>query len=210
MKNFNQFYQSIGGLCLIVAGVIAGVALSFHPTTFIPGSAIDNLWSPVHLALLIAFTLSVIGLVGVYSFLKDEVTTLNKAGFIIGMIGSIWSVCVIIIEVFSLQQLGHDTSIMPLGNVTLLGQSLNKLRVFFYVAVSLWLSGWILMGISLVMSDKLPVYIGYTLIGSCVGFGAIIGFTDGGFEMLHIILSLCFGASWVLLGNAIRRYDPIY
>lgn len=211
MRNFNQFYRAAGGSCLIVAGAIAAVALSFHPSQFIPGSAANDLWSPVHLALLIAFTLSVIGQVGVFSFLKDEVTVLNMAASMIGLVGSIWSVSVIIIEVFSIQQSGYEATLsMPLGDVPLLGHALNKLSIFFFVAVSLWLTGWMMTGIALVMSKKLPAYIGYILIASCLGFGIVIGFTDGGFEMLHIVLSLCLGISWLLLGNYIRKYDHIY
>ncbi|MDI1233917.1 MAG: hypothetical protein PSX81_06530 [bacterium] len=211
MKNFGQLYQSIGGFCLILSGFIAAVALSFHPSKFIPGSALADLWSPTHLALLIAFTLSVIGMTGVYSFLKDEVTLFNRIAYIFGMIGSIWSVTIVVIEVFVLPAIPADsTHLMPLMDMTLLGESLNKLKVFFFCAVSFWLLGWILTGIALVMSNKLPAYIGYFLIGACIGLGILTLFTNGEFEMLHIVFGLIFGTSWILLGNSIRKYDMPY
>ncbi len=208
MKNFGQLYQSIGGFCLIAAGFIAGVGLSLHPSQFIPGNALDDLWSPAYFALLIAFTLSVIGMVGIYSFLKDEVSIFNRMAYVIGMIGSVLSVTIIIVEVFVLPGMSsHSTGQLPLMDLTLLGESLNKLKVFFYFAVAIWLLGWVLTGIALVMSKKLPTYIGFVLIAACIGLGILTLFTNGGFEMLHIIIGLFFGASWILLGNSIRKYD---
>ena len=211
MKNFGQLYQSIGGICLIVAGFITAVALSFHPAKFIPGSAIADLWSPTHLALLIAFTLSVVGIVGVYSFLKDEVSNFNSVAYFIGMIGSIWSVTIVIIEVFVLPEIPTNERLhMPLGDITLLGESSNKLQIFFFFAVAVWLIGWILTGIALAMSKKLPSYIGFCLVVACIGLGIITLFTNGAMEIMHIIFGLLFGGCWILLGNSIRKYDAPY
>lgn len=211
MKNFGQAYQSIGGCCLIIAGFTTAVALSFHPSKFIPGSVLSDLWSPVHLALLLAFTLSAIGMVGIYSFLKDEANLFNCIAYIIGIVGSIWSVAIVIIEVFVLADLPTDSAMeMPLMDIRLLGTTLNKMQVFFYTAVFCWLWGWTMTGFALVKSPKLPPYIGYIMICACTGIAVMTIFTGGASQMLHIVFSLFFGISWVLLGNTILKYGHVY
>src|SRR3954465_6580078 len=102
MKNYSHTFQNIGGISLMIAGLIAGIALCFHPDEFIPGSVLLNSWKPVHLALLVAFTLSVLGIVGIFSFLKDEVSLFNNVAYIFGLIGCTWSVSLVVIELFVL------------------------------------------------------------------------------------------------------------
>ncbi|MES2617812.1 MAG: hypothetical protein V4613_08035 [Bacteroidota bacterium] len=211
MKNFGQAYQSIGGCSLIIAGFIAAVALSFHPSRFIPGSVLSDLWSPIHLALLIAFTLSTIGLVGIYSFLKEEASLFNCIAYIVGIVGSVWSVAIVIIEVFVLSELPTDSAMeMPLMDINLLGASLNKMQVFFYSAVFLWLWGWTMTGFALIKSKKLPSYIGTIMVVACTGMAVMTLFSGGASQMLHIVFSLFFGISWVLLGNTILKYGHTY
>ncbi len=206
--NFNRIFQGLGGFSLITAGILSGLALSFRPDASVPGNILLASWYPVHIALLIGFSLSVLGIIGIFSFLKHEVTPLNQVAYFVGMIGSVWSVSIIVIEIFVLPGIYAQTKIeMPMMDMMAIGTSLEALKPFFFAAVSVWMLGWVLIGIALVMSDKLPKYVGFMMIGSILlmaGVPMIVGTVSG---MLHVIFSLIFGASWVLVGNCIRKYE---
>jgi hypothetical protein len=207
--HFNRTFQALGGFSLIAAGILAGVALSFRPDGSVPGNLLLASWYPVHIALLTAFSLSVLGIVGIFSFLKYEVTVFNQLAFFIGLMGSILGVSIVVIEIFVLPGIAAKEQIqMPMMDMMAIGTSLEALQPFFFTALGIWVAGWVLIGLALVMSDKLPKYVGLMMIGSIL-LMAIVPMIAGG-EMgsiLHMIFALIFGASWVLLGNCIRKYD---
>jgi hypothetical protein len=207
--NFNRTFQGLGGFSLITAGILAGVALSFRPDASVPGNILLASWYPVHIALLVSFSLSVLGIIGIFSFLKHEVTPLNQVAFVAGIIGSILSVSIVVIEIFVLPGIYAKEQIeMPMMDMMAIGSSLAALKPFFFIAVIAWVLGWVLIGIALIMSDKLPKYVGYMMIGSIL-LMAVVPMMAGGqvSSILHMLFALVFGASWVLLGNCIRKYE---
>jgi hypothetical protein len=206
--NFNRTFQGLGGFSLITAGILAGIALSFRPDASVPGNILLASWYPVHIALLIGFSLSVLGIIGIFSFLKHEVNLLNQVAYVVGMIGSVWSVSIIVIEIFVLPGIYAKEKIeMPMMDMMAIGTSLEALKPFFFAAMSVWVLGWVLIGISLVMSDKLPKYVGYMMIASILLMAVVPLVVGSVSSLLHMIFALIFGASWVLLGNCIRKYD---
>jgi hypothetical protein len=206
--NFNRTFQGLGGISLILAGCLAGIALSFRPDASVPGNILLASWYPVHIALLIAFSLSVLGIIGIFSFLKHEVTFLNQVAYVVGMIGSIWSVSIVVIEIYVLPGIAAKEQIqMPMMDMMALGSSLEALKPFFFAAVIVWVLGWVLIGVSLIMSNKLPKYVGFMMIGSILLMSVVPMAVGTVSSMLHMIFALVFGASWVLLGNSIRKYE---
>ncbi len=207
--NFNRTFQGLGGFSLITAGIIAGIALSFRPDASVPGNLLLASWHPVHIALLVAFSLSVLGIIGIFSFLKHEVTPFNQAAFVVGVIGSVLSVSIVVIELFVLPGIYAREKIeMPMMDMMAIGTSLAALKPFFFIALVTWVLGWVMIGIALVMSNKLPKYVGYMMIGSILLMTAVPIMAGGQVSsILHMIFALVFGASWVLLGNCIRKYD---
>src|SRR6266850_2432602 len=206
MNNNSQTLQTTGGFSLIIAGLISAVALSFHPDEFIPGSVLLDSWKAVHVALLLAFTLSVIGVVGVFVFLKDEVSLLNRAAYLVGMTGCVWSVALVVIEIFVLPGIAAQAVVqIPLMDMMASGTSLEKLQPFFFSAVMVWILGWILIGISLMRSKRLPKYIGVLVVIASISIAVPTHFAGGFSTILHVLFSLLFGGSWFLLGNSIRK-----
>lgn len=206
MKSYSHTFQNTGGISLMIAGLISAIALCFHPDEFIPGSVLLNSWKPVHLALLVAFTLSVFGIVGIFSFLKDEVSLFNNAAYFFGLIGCTWSVSLVVIELFVLPGIAsHDGTIVPLMNMMDPGTSLETLQQFFFGVISIWILGWILVGVSLLRSNKLPKYTGSIVIVASICIAVPTHFAGGLSGILHILFSLLFGGSWILLGNSIRK-----
>lgn len=204
---FNKTFQSLGGFCMITAGILAGLALSFRPDIAVPGSVLLASWYPVHLALLLAFTLSVPGIIGIFSYLKNETNMITQLAYVIGIIGAVWSVAIVVIEMFVIPGVAAREEIqMPMMDMMAIGSSLEALKPFFFTAYFVWIGGWVLIGLSLAMSHKLPTYIGIMLIISILLMSA---FTMAGFNsgMVHIVLGLLLGTSWVLAGNAIRKYE---
>jgi len=209
--NFNRTFQSVGGFSLILAGMVSGVALSFRPDATVPGNLLLASWYPVHIALLIAFSLSVLGIIGIFSFLKHEVNLFNQLAFFVGIIGSVWSVSIVVIEIFVLPGIASREQIqMPMMDMMAIGTSLESLQSFFFVAVSVWVLGWVLIGVALVMSNKIPKYVGFMMIGSILLMSVLPMMLGVLSSMLHMVFALIFGASWVLIGNCIRKYDTPY
>lgn len=204
---FNKTFQSLGGFCMITAGILAGIAMGFRPDIKVPGSVLLASWYPVHLALLMAFTLSVPGIIGIFSYLKNETGVVNQLAYIMGLVGAVWSVAIVVIEMFVLPGIAAREEIqMPMMDMMAIGSSLETLKPFFFAAYFVWIGGWVLIGFSLAMSHKLPTYIGVMLIVSVLLMSALTmaGFNSG---MVHIVMGLLLGASWVLIGNSIRKYD---
>ncbi len=207
-RDFNRIFQGLGGFSLIAAGILAGVALSFRPDASVPGNLLLASWYPVHIALLISFSLSVLGIVGIFSYLKHELTLLNQVAYFVGLIGSVWSVAIVVIEIYVLPGIASREQIqMPMMDMMAIGTSLEALQPFFFSALIVWVLGWVLIGFALVMSNKLPKYVGFMMIGSILLMYVVPMMVGSLSSMLYMVFALIFGASWVLIGNCIRKYE---
>jgi hypothetical protein len=202
----DRVIQNVGGWFLMIAGFICAIVLCFHPDEFVPGSVLDHAWVPVHLSLLVAFTLSVFGVTGVYNYLRNDNIGQNEITYVIAMLGSIWSVGLVVIEGFVLPGIASvSEKQVPLMQMMANGTSLEHLQPFFLLAILTWIFGWLLVGISLLKSNKTQKYIGMLVIVGAICVSIPTHFAGGLAAPLHILFSIIFGLSWILLGNRMRN-----
>ncbi|MEO8149879.1 MAG: hypothetical protein ABI723_19725 [Bacteroidia bacterium] len=209
MKNYQNVLRIIGGYSLMTAGLISAVALCFHPDEFIPGSVLLNSWRPVHLSLLFAFTISIFGVVGLFSTLNGKPDALGVIAFGLGVIGCAYSAAVVVLEVFVLPSLASqaDTQV-PLMEMMSSTTPFHALGVFFMSAVMVWIFAWVLIGVVLLRSNLFKPYIGILIIAASIAIAIPTHFAGGLSGILHIVVSLLFGASWLILGNALVKHQP--
>lgn len=201
MKNYQDFLAKIGGYSLIIAGLVSSIALCFHPDEFIPGSVLLDSWRPVHLALLFAFTISVFGVVGIFSSLNEKPNVLGIIAYTLGVIGCGWSAAVVVLEVFVLPVLASQSpQQVPLMDMMGSTTPFALLGKFFMSAVMIWIFAWVLIGIVLLRSPIFRKYIGILIIVASFAIAIPTHFAGGLSTPLHIIVSLLFGISWIVLG----------
>lgn len=206
MKSYQTALTQIGGYSLILAGGISGIALCFHPDEFIPGSVLLSSWKPVHLALLFSFTISVFGVVGIFNTLTEKPTLLGVIAYTLGIIGCGWSAAVVILEVFVLPVLASQASQqVPLMEMMSASTPYESLGKFFMSAVMIWIIAWVLIGVVLLRSKLFKRYVGTIIIIASVSIAVPTHFAGGLSSVLHIIISILFGMSWIILGRTILK-----
>ncbi len=206
MKNYQHFLKTFGGYCLIISGLVSAIALCFHPDEFNPGSVLLDSWIWVHLALLFAFTISIFGVVGLFSTLIEKTHLLGMVAFILGVIGCAGSAAVVVLEVFVFPPLAsQSTNQVPLMEMMSPTTPFHTLGVFFMSAVMTWIFAWVLIGIVLLRSNLFQRNVGILIIVASIAIAVPTHFAGGFSGILHIIFSLLFGASWVILGNALVK-----
>ena len=193
----------------MIAGLFSAIALCFHPDDFIPGSVLLSSWRPVHLTLLFAFTISIFGVVGLFTTLPGKPTILGVISFSLGVIGCAWSVAVVVLEVFVLPSLASqaDTQV-PLMEMMSPTTPFHALGVFFMSAIMIWIFAWVLIGVVILRSHLFKRHIGILIIAASVAIAVPTHFAGGLSGILQIVVSLLFGVSWIVLGNAIVKYQP--
>ena len=209
MKDYRNVLKTIGGYSLMIAGFVAAIALCFHPDEFVPGSVLLSAWRPVHLALLVAFTISIFGVVGVFTAMAGKPTGLGIAAFILGVIGSAWSAAIVVLEVFVLPPLAAQSEQqVPLMEMMGPTTPFHALGVYFMSAVMIWILAWVLIGVVLIRSHLFKKQVGILIIAASVAIAVPTHFAGDLNMPLHIIVSLLFGGSWIILGNALVKLQP--
>lgn len=198
----------MGGYSLIIAGIVSAIALCFHPDEFLPGSVLLSLWRPVHLALLFAFTISIFGVAGIFSTLTGKPNVLGVIAYLLGIIGCAWSAAVVVLEVFVLPAVASQaTEQIPLMEMMSPATPFALLGKFFMSAVMIWIFAWVLIGIVLIRSDLFKRYVGILIIAASVAIAVPTHFAGGLSAPLHIVVSLLFGISWIVLGMALVKHE---
>lgn len=211
IKIFNmQTYQSslrkIGGYSLIISGLLAAIALCFHPDEFVPGSVLLSAWKPVHLALLVSFSISILGVVGLFSMLTSKPNFLGLTAYVLGIIGCAWSAALVVLEVFVLPGLASQASTqVPLMEMMGPATPFELLGKFFMSAVMVWILAWILIGIVILKSGQFHKYVGSLIIIASIAIAIPTHFAGGMGMPLHFVVSLLFGTSWIILGTKIIK-----
>ena len=210
MNSYQNLLKTIGGYSLIIAGLVAAIALCFHPDEFVPGSILLSSWRPVHLAMLFAFTISILGVAGLFSTLTGKPNALGVIAFISGVIGCAWSAAVVVLEVFVLPSLAAQADQqVPLMEMMGPGTPYRALQVFFMSAIMIWIFAWILIGIVLIRSNLFKRHVGILIIAASIAIAIPTHFAGGLSGALHIVVSLLFGISWVILGNALIKIQNV-
>ena len=84
----------------------------------------------------------------------------------------------------------------------------HALGVFFMSAIMIWIFAWVLIGVVILRSHLFKRHIGILIIAASVAIAVPTHFAGGLSGILQIVVSLLFGVSWIVLGNAIVKYQP--
>ncbi len=210
MNNYQNVLKTIGGYSLIIAGLVSAIALSFHPDEFMPGSVLLSLWRPVHLALLFAFTISIFGVVGLFSAMTEKPNGLGVIAFILGVVGCAWSAAVVVLEVFVLPSVALQADKqVPLMEMMGPGTHFRALQVFFMSAVMIWILAWILIGVVIIRNPLFKKHVGILIIAASIAIAVPTHFAGGLSGALHIVVSLLFGVSWIILGKDLIKIQTV-
>lgn len=194
-----------GAIALMAAGVLGGVALCFHPDEFVPGCLQTAAWKPVHGALLVAFLLSVPGVLAIHLAQADKAGRLGRWGFRLAFVGSILSVSLVVCEAFVLPVIDasrpHPDALMVLLDPA---GPLGALGMLFFSVVPVWIFGYVLLGIAVVRAGVLPRASGWLLGGASLLTAVPVHFLGGLGPAVHLLSGISLGAAWAWLGFAVH------
>lgn len=200
---FPHHLKTIGGYALIAAGILIAIAGPFHPDEFVAGNILASAWKPVHLALLLAFTLSVFGVAGIFSI--QRTSAFNSFSYFIAMIGAALSAALVVVELFVLPAIAATATVQkPLMEMMSPETPFKYLGYLFFTAYTFWLAGWILTGINLLR--KFPKYIGWCIIVSSIAIAIPTHFAGGAGTLLRTIVAMFFGITWMLAGTNLLKF----
>ena len=194
------------GILLAVAGAIAAIALVFHPDELHPGGIADPRWIPVHLALLVSFTLSVPGVVGLWQSQHRALPGWGHAAFLLALVGCVLSVAMVTIEAFALPVAAANDP-RPMMDLLSPDGPYAGAGVLFGIGFLAWIPGWVAAGIATARSGVFPPAVGIALAVSAVGVAVPVHFIGGIGLGAHALAGFGFGAAWLVAGMMTARVE---
>jgi hypothetical protein len=187
----------MSGIASALAGVLLIAGFGLHPTGEDPTFGIDPLWVPAHGLLWVAFTIALLGWIGLYIVQASRAGRLGTAAFVVIILGTsiaswIFSSDVTYVPVIAAQSPG------------LFAQILNPSHILIGVlSVLTWILGNVLFGFSIIRSSVFPKWAGVLLvIGSLV---IPVAYLIGLPEKVVAIGGLLVGVSQIWLGSDVFR-----
>jgi hypothetical protein len=162
------------GGCLVGAGLLL-LPTAVHPNIFKISFAHavhgTPLWTPMHASLVLATTLSLAGLMGLYVPRADRLGRLGAVGIVLSVPGSVIAACVFYWEAFLLPVLVRESPEL----VDLDGPVFASWGVRAGALAGLWFIGLVLLGLALWRAGEVPGPAALTLVISAVAFAALEG-----------------------------------
>jgi hypothetical protein len=84
-----QRNNRVGGMALVTSGILLALGMLLHPDILNPQAAIQPLWNPAHLLLIIGLFLALCGLPMLYVRQIQQTGGLGLAGFSLMQIGAV-------------------------------------------------------------------------------------------------------------------------
>lgn len=185
------------GLALIANGAIFAVAQIFHPPDADPAALAHPLWSPLHLAVAIAFG---IGIIGVQGLGRPEVAgagRLGKAAMALGLFGAAISALASLVEVVLPSMVAGPQSLTTLLDPA--GPLPWVLPIFLLTLVG-FLLGYGLLGIALARAGVLPRLAGVALAATTLVHLAAPT------PLMKSASGVAFGVALIWLGVALMQW----
>lgn len=183
------------GLALMIAGLLFGTFMFFHPANT-PEGALNPIWTPVHLMWFVSYLLILFGLNGMYPVLANEPGRLASAAWILSFFGTALSLPIAAWDSFIVPYLAHHAleMITQIEEVSMELSVLVFRLIFFLMALTFSL-GFILLGVSALRSRTLPRVGGLlVLVGAPVFWLGAILFSKGSLgNAVTIIGAVSFG-----------------
>jgi hypothetical protein len=167
----------------------------FHPSYADPQALLRPAWVPVHIALTIAAIFGLLGLVGLYTRLRERSGWLGLSGFVSIFAGTALFVAVLSIEAFVLPALASSatgqTLLGPAG--PLLGGPLNVMLLLTGVIFS---PGCLLFCIAILHSGISGRWVGLLLLG-----GILLAFWPPLPDLVGIMGGVLLGLGFIWFGH---------
>ncbi|MBM4365830.1 MAG: hypothetical protein FJ102_06410 [Deltaproteobacteria bacterium] len=192
------------GSCLALAGLIAAIAMPFHPNELAEGALLDSRWLPVHVGLLVAFTLSIPGLLGLWLVQRPLLARWGHGAFFLALVGCGLSVGMVALEVGAFPGIAR-TDPRPL--MALMGPETPywPSGLLFGTGFLTWIPGWMAVGVATATAGAFPRPLGVAITVCSAAVAVPIHFVGGGGEFLHALTGGAFGAAWLAAGLATVR-----
>ncbi len=192
----------LSGLLLIVAGILFGSFMFFHPANNAQG-ALESIWVPVHTAWFFAYLLIICGLVPIYNQVTSQ-GKLVQVSYWLSLIGSILSLPISAWDSFIVPYLAKHTPdfIAQIEEISIETPVL-VFRIIVFLTIFIFSLGFILFGITAVRLHWLPKF-----AGVCISLGAPLFWIGALFvskgsigNAVTIAGALLFGIGLVILGK---------
>ena len=187
------------GGCLVTAGALL-LLNAAHPDVFdatFAHAALDTpLWVVIHAGLLVAVTLSLAALIGLYGHRAGQLGRLGAVGFALGLVGLVVAACAFYWEAFLLPPIARQDP----GLFDWNGPVVTDWGVRSGALGGLWFVGLALLAIALARASIVPRAVAVTFVASAAAFAGLAGpFVP----VLDVLATLVFAASHAWLGAAL-------
>jgi hypothetical protein len=190
----------IGGATSILAGILMMAGFILHPAGEDATFGTDPFWVPAHVLLWIAFTIALLGWIGLYVVQASTAGWLGIAAFVILILGSslaswIFSSYVTFVPVIAAKSPALFKSIFTRSHIAL-----------GIASVLTWVLGNVLFGFSIIRAKIFPRWAGILLI-----FGTVIipiAYLAGFSVRVVSVGAIIAGAGQVWLGYELLRMVP--
>jgi hypothetical protein len=155
------------GLLLIVAGILFGGFMFFHPANNSQG-ALEAIWVPVHFAWFLSYLLIICSFIPLYVPLTTSQNSLANISYWLSFIGTILSLPIAVWDSFVVPYLAkHAPDFIPQIEEISVETSVLVFRIIVFLTVFIFSLGFLLYGISLVQRRIIPM-----IVGVCLAVGA--------------------------------------
>jgi hypothetical protein len=168
------------GLALVIAGVLFGTFMFFHPPNN-PTGALNPIWAPIHLMWFISYLLILFGLIGIRPVLASESVRMGKLAWILSFLGTALSLPIAAWDAFIVPYLAvHSPEMITQVEETSMELPVLTFRLIVYLTVAIFSLGFVLLGIAAIRSRIMPRTAGLmVLIGAPLFWLGAIIFSQG-------------------------------
>jgi hypothetical protein len=194
------------GLALMLAGILFGVFMFFHPPNN-PTGALNPIWAPIHLMWFISYLLILFGLIDIYPILVSLSVRMGRLAWSLSFLGTALSLPVAAWDAFIVPYLAvHAPEMITQVEETSMELPILTFRLIVYLTIIIFSFGFVLMGISIIRSRVMPRIAGLmVLIGAPLFWLGAIIFSQGSTgNIVTIIGAVLFGFGIAWFGYAQR------
>jgi hypothetical protein len=193
----------LSGFLSIVAGVLFGIFMFFHPANNEQG-ALEPIWVPVHFAWFLSYILIICSFIPLYVPLATSKNSLLTISYWISFIGTLLSLPIAVWDSFIIPYLAkHAPDFISQIEEISTETPVLVFRIIVFLTVFIFSLGFLLYGISLVQTRLVP-----KIGGVCLAVGAPLFWIGALFvskgsmgNLITEIGALLFGVGLVIFGT---------
>jgi hypothetical protein len=175
MSELDRWVFRLGGGAAIIGAILGGIGNAVHPVT--PEDdpvgvarviAASDMWTPIHLAIVLGIALMLGGLVAIRHSIRDGVAgALARFGLVAGVAGATIGLILVILDGVAARQLAQEWAAAPSGKRSIALGLVHANETINFALASLFnfvfaAATFILFGLAVVLSDAYPRWLGWT------------------------------------------------